>query len=96
MTEYSSCETIRQVVIAGMGTGFISLHTAGLELRTGRRVPLDAAGLAIVRDWRVIRRRFKRLPQAAAAFRPMLLQRGPATIERAVGLAALARRTGRK
>ena len=50
----------------------------------------------IVRDWHVIHSRDKRWPPAAAAFRQFLLQQGAATIERAVGLPALARRTTRK
>jgi LysR family transcriptional regulator, low CO2-responsive transcriptional regulator len=94
--EFSSNETIKQAVIAGMGISFISLHTAGLELQTGRLVLLDVAGLPIVRDWHVIHSRDKRLPPAAVAFRQFLLQQGAATIERAVGLPALARRTTRK
>jgi DNA-binding transcriptional LysR family regulator len=33
--EISSNETIKQAVIAGMGLAFLSLHTMGLELRSG-------------------------------------------------------------
>jgi DNA-binding transcriptional LysR family regulator len=87
--EVSSNETIKQAVMAGMGLSFISLHTVGLELQTGRLVVLDIVGLPIVRDWFVIHRRDKRLSPAAAAFRDFLLAQGAPIIGRAVGLPPL-------
>ena len=33
--EMSSNETIKQAVMAGMGLSFLSLHTIGLEVRSG-------------------------------------------------------------
>jgi DNA-binding transcriptional LysR family regulator len=84
--EVSSTETIKQAVMAGMGISFISLHTIGLELQSGKLIALDVAGLPIVRDWFVIHLRDKRLWPIAAAFRSFLLERGAAIIADAVGL----------
>jgi LysR family transcriptional regulator, low CO2-responsive transcriptional regulator len=84
--EVSSTETIKQAVMAGMGISFISLHTIGLELKTGKLTILDVAGLPIIRDWFVIHLKEKRLWPIAAAFRAFLLERGAAIIQEAVGL----------
>jgi DNA-binding transcriptional LysR family regulator len=84
--EMSSNETIKQAVMAGMGISFISMHTVGLELKTGKLVVLDVIGLPIVRDWYVIHLREKTLSPIAAAFRAFLLERGAAIIEQVVGV----------
>ena len=44
--EMSSNETIKQAVMAGLGLSFLSLHTMGLELRSGLLQLLDVAGRA--------------------------------------------------
>jgi DNA-binding transcriptional LysR family regulator len=85
--EVSSNETIKQAVMAGMGLSFLSAHTVGLELTTGKLVLLDVVGLPIVRDWFVIHLREKRLAPIAEAFRSFLLERGAALIQKAVGSA---------
>lgn len=84
--EAGSNETIKQSVMAGMGVSFISMHTIGLELQTGKLAVLDVAGLPIVRDWYVIHLREKRLSPIAAAFRSFLLERAAGIIEEAVGV----------
>ncbi len=84
--EMSSNETIKQAVIAGMGISFISKHTVGLELQTGRLVALKVAGLPIVRDWFVIQLRTKRLSPVAAAFKQFLATGGAAIIDQSVGV----------
>lgn len=84
--EFSSNETIKQGVMAGMGLSFISLHTVGLELQSGRLVVLDVVGTPVVRDWFVIHLRAKHLSPIAAEFRRFLLEHGAETIRRAVGL----------
>ena len=89
--EMSSNETIKQAVIAGMGISFISKHTVGLELQTGRLMELQVAGLPIVRDWYVIQLRTKRLSPIAAAFKQFLATGGAAIIDRAAGLAPVAK-----
>jgi DNA-binding transcriptional LysR family regulator len=83
--EASSNETIKQAVIAGMGISFISAHTVGLELKTGKLAALDVAGLPVLRDWYVIYRRQKQLSPIAAAFRAFVLAHGARIIEQAVG-----------
>lgn len=83
--EVSSNETIKQAVMAGMGISFISAHTVGLELATGKLVSLDVVGLPILRDWYVIHLREKRLSPIAAAFREFLLGHAGHIIHKAVG-----------
>jgi LysR family transcriptional regulator, low CO2-responsive transcriptional regulator len=84
--EVSSNETIKQAVMAGMGISFLSKHTVGWELQTGRLVTLDVVGLPIMRDWHVIHLQEKRLSPIAAAFRSFLLERSGPIIEKAVGI----------
>jgi DNA-binding transcriptional LysR family regulator len=74
--EVPSNETIKQAVIAGMGIAFLSAHTMALELRTGRLVVLEVAGLPVVRQWFVIHLKAKRLAPVAAAFRQFLVDHG--------------------
>ncbi len=83
--EVSSNETIKQAVMAGMGISFISSHTIGLELASGKLVVLDVAGLPLVRDWYVIHLRDKQLAPIASAFRGFLLENGAGIIQKAVG-----------
>jgi len=80
--EIRSTETIKQAVIAGMGISFLSRHTIGLELETGRLAILDVQGFPATLSWFVVHRREKRLPPAALAFKEFLLQEGAALIER--------------
>ena len=83
--EMSSNETIKQAVMAGMGVSFLSLHTVGLELVTGKLAVLRVKGTPVMRDWYVIHRERKRLSPAAAGFKSFLTQRGAALIDRVVG-----------
>jgi molybdate transport repressor ModE-like protein len=46
-----SNETIKQAVIAGLGVGFLSLHTVHDELADGRLTLLRGQGLPIMRHW---------------------------------------------
>ena len=78
-------EAIKQAVAAGMGVGFVSLHTVGLELATKRLAVLPVAGMPVMRDWYVIYRARKRLSPAAAAFKDYLVAEGAGLIERAMG-----------
>ena len=84
--EISSNETIKQAVMAGMGVSFLSLHTVGLEVATGRIAVLDVIGTPVMRDWYVIHREKKRLSPAASAFKSFLLGHGAQLIARTVGL----------
>jgi len=83
--EMSSNETIKQAAMAGMGVSFLSLHTVGLELATGRLVVLRVAGTPVMRDWYVIHRTKKRLSGAASAFKQFLLEHGATLIDKVIG-----------
>lgn len=55
LVEMGSNETIKQAAMAGLGIGFLSLHTVADELRTGTLVRLAAPGLPIERHWFLVR-----------------------------------------
>jgi DNA-binding transcriptional LysR family regulator len=76
--EMSSNETIKQAVMAGLGLSFLSLHTMGLELRSGLLQRLDIAGTPVMRMWNVVRLSSKLLSPAAEAFRYFMLEQGEA------------------
>jgi len=76
--ELPSNETLKQAVIAGMGLSFLSLHTVGLELKTGLLAVLDIAGTPIVRTWNVVHVGARVLSPAAEAFRYFLIEHGEA------------------
>lgn len=69
-----SNETIKQAVMAGMGISLLSLHTLGLELRTGEIGLLDVAGTPIERIWHVAHMSSKRLSPASESCRAYLLE----------------------
>lgn len=75
--ETDTNEAIKQAVQAGMGLGIMSLHTAELELETGRLKVLDVQGFPIVRHWHVVHRENKRLSSVAQAFKEFLLKEAP-------------------
>jgi DNA-binding transcriptional LysR family regulator len=72
--EMASNESIKQAVMAEMGIAFLSLHTVGLELTTGRLVTLDVQGLPIVRHWYAVHLAQKRLSPIALALKQFLRQ----------------------
>lgn len=74
--EMSSNETIKQAVMAGMGVSFVSLHTIGLELRSGLMGVLEVDGTPIMRTWNVVHLMSKVLSPAAEAFRYYLIEEG--------------------
>ena len=76
--ELASNETIKQAVIAGLGVGFMSLHTAGLELRAGVLCMPDVEGTPVVRTWNVVHLGARTLAPAAEAFRYFLIENGDA------------------
>jgi DNA-binding transcriptional LysR family regulator len=95
--EIQSTETIKQAVIAGMGISFLSRHTIGLELESGRLAILDVHGFPATLSWYVVHRREKRLPPAALAFKDFLVREGADLIARFVEPSgnSPARRAGR-
>ncbi len=72
--ETDSNETIKQAVMAGIGIGFVSLHTVRLEQAAGRLVALQVAGLPLRRQWFVVHSRQRRLTPAAQEFLQYLLR----------------------
>jgi DNA-binding transcriptional LysR family regulator len=76
--EMSSNETIKQAVMAGLGVSFLSLHTMGLELRSGLLQLLDIHGAPVMRVWHVVNLSAKLLSPAAEAFRYFMLEHGEA------------------
>jgi DNA-binding transcriptional LysR family regulator len=74
--EMTSNETIKQAVMAGMGISFLSMHTVGLELRTGLLAAPEIEGLPIVRRWYVVNNLAKVLSPSAEAFRYFILEEG--------------------
>ena len=78
MTEMDSNETIKQAVMAGMGVSFLSLHTIGLELRSGLIAVPPVEGLPLVRRWYVVNSLSKLLSPAAETFRYFILEHGEA------------------
>jgi LysR family transcriptional regulator, low CO2-responsive transcriptional regulator len=76
--EMSSNETIKQAVMAGLGLSFLSLHTMGLEVRSGLLQVLDIKGTPVMRVWNVVHLASKLLSPAAEAFRYFMLEQGEA------------------
>lgn len=76
--EMSSNETIKQAVIAGLGLSFLSLHTVGLEVKSGLMKIVEIAGTPVMRTWNVVHLGSKVLSPAAEAFRYFLLEQGSA------------------
>ncbi|MDO9072133.1 MAG: LysR substrate-binding domain-containing protein [Rubrivivax sp.] len=74
--EMSSNETIKQAVMAGLGLSFLSLHTVGLEVKTGLLRVLDIAGTPVMRTWNVVHLGSKVLSPAAEAFRYYVIEQG--------------------
>jgi LysR family transcriptional regulator, low CO2-responsive transcriptional regulator len=72
--EMSSNETIKQAVMAGMGISFLSLHTLGLEMRSGLLEVLDVEGTPIMKTWNLVHLLSKLLSPAAEAFRYFVLE----------------------
>ena len=79
--EMPSSETIKQAVIAGMGVGFLSLHTVGMELRSGLLQILAIEGTPVMRAWNLVHLRSKVLSPAAEAFRYFMLEQAPAFLQ---------------
>ncbi len=82
--EMGSNEAIKQAVVAGLGISFISRHTLGLELKTGRLAILDVEGTPVVRGWHLVRHRNKRLTPALAIFWDFILSFAPPYLDKNV------------
>jgi LysR family transcriptional regulator, low CO2-responsive transcriptional regulator len=74
--QLQSNEIIKQAVMAGLGLGFLSLHTIGLELEHNLIRMLDVEGAPVVRAWNVVHTQSKLLSPAAESFRYFMLEQG--------------------
>jgi DNA-binding transcriptional LysR family regulator len=72
--EMSSNESIKQAVMAGLGLGFLSLHTVRTEIASGRLTLLDVDDLPVRREWYLVRRATRRLVPAAEEFGEFLIR----------------------
>jgi DNA-binding transcriptional LysR family regulator len=73
---------IKQGVIAGLGVALISRVAINLELETKRLVILDVEGFPVLRQWRLIHLKGKRLSATARAFKLFLLQHADRRVRR--------------
>jgi DNA-binding transcriptional LysR family regulator len=94
LMEISSNDTIKQAVSAGLGLGFLSVHSIDAERRLGTLAVLDVAGFPLLRRWHLVHRKGKRLSPVALAFKSFLLEDGARLIERLTHTARRARRSG--
>ena len=78
--EMPSNESIKQAVMAGMGLSFLSLHTIGLEVRSGLLGIVPVQGTPIVRTWNVVHLSGRTLSPAAEALRDYVLEYGEAQL----------------
>lgn len=76
--EIPSDEAIKQAVMAGLGVSLVSLHTIGLEWRSGLIAAPHVEGLPLMRRWHLVNAAAKMLSPAAEAFRYFILERGEA------------------
>jgi len=76
--EMPSNESIKQAVMAGMGLGFLSLHTLGLELKAGVLEVVHVEDTPVMRLWNVVHLPSRVLSPAAEAFRYFILEHGEA------------------
>ena len=80
--ELTSNETIKQAVIANMGLGFLSLHTAKLEIQGRVLVVLDVIGLPMMRRWYVVHWGTEPITGAAESLRRFIVDWGRGMGER--------------
>jgi DNA-binding transcriptional LysR family regulator len=81
-----SNEIIKQAVMAGLGLGFLSLHTIGLELEHKLICMLDVEGAPVVRSWNVVHTQSKMLSPAAEAFRYFMLEEAESHLAQRFGM----------
>jgi DNA-binding transcriptional LysR family regulator len=78
--QISSNETIKHAVMAGMGLGFLSLHSIAVELNNGLLEVLDVEGTPLTAAWNIVHLRARTLSPAAEAFRHFVITRGRANL----------------
>jgi hypothetical protein len=68
-----------------MGISLLSLHTIGLEWKSGLIATPTVEGLPLVRRWNVVHQAGRQLSPAAEAFRYFVLERGEAHLAEVFG-----------
>jgi len=86
--ELPSDEAVKQAVMAGLGVSLVSLHTIGLEWRSGLIAAPHVEGLPLMRRWHLVNAPGRMLSPAAEAFRYFTLERGEAHLATLFGDAA--------
>lgn len=74
--EFSSNESIKQAVMAGLGIAFISAHTIEMEVQSGSLVILDVVGTPVRRQWFAVCRSDRSLSPSMTAFKNFVTKRG--------------------
>lgn len=74
-TEFSSNESIKQAVMAGLGVALISAHTIALEVELGRLAILDVVDTPIRRHWFSVSRADRTPSPAMTAFNAFIIDR---------------------
>jgi DNA-binding transcriptional LysR family regulator len=74
--EITSSQAIKQAVIAGMGLGFVPLHSIVLELRNGLLSVIRVAGTPVMATWNIVNLHSRMLSPAAEAFRDFIMKQG--------------------
>ena len=74
--EFSSNETIKQAVMAGLGLGFISAHTIAMEVEIGRLKILDVVGTPVRRQWFAVSRADRSASPTMIVFKDFIARRG--------------------
>ena len=72
----STIVLIKQAVMANLGVSFVSLHTVGDEVASGKIAILDIQDTPIIRTWHVVALNKRNASQAAEAFRYFMLEKG--------------------
>jgi DNA-binding transcriptional LysR family regulator len=75
-TEFSSNETIKQAVMAGLGVALISAHTIALEVELGLIAILDVLGTPVRRQWFSVSRADRSPSPPMVSFRDFMGRRG--------------------
>lgn len=76
VSEVPSNEVIKQAALAGLGVGFLNLHTVGLERRTGQLCVLEVEGTPLTGQWFLLRTPMRPLSPAAQSLREFILRQG--------------------
>lgn len=75
--EFSSNESIKQGVMAGMGLAVISAHTIHLERQAGLLSVLDVHTMPTLRTWYILNLQNKTLSPSVQAFKQFMIEQAP-------------------